>query len=85
MKTFERIKRIPTWEECRERCNNHEECEHFRFKVGEISVELANDPLVCIITEKAPTRAFSWLKAATTAFTFKTLLGHYGKQALTPW
>ena len=28
------------------------------------------------ITEKAPTRAFSWLKAATTAFTFKTLLRH---------
>ena len=34
--------------------------------------------------EKAPTRAFSWLKAATTAFTFKTLLRHYAKQALTP-
>ena len=30
------------------------------------------------------TRAFSWLKAATTAFTFKTLLKHYAKQALTP-
>ena len=30
----------------------------------------------CTITEKAPTRAFSWLKAATTAFTFKTLLRH---------
>ena len=29
-----------------------------------------------VITEKAPTRAFSWLKAATTAFTFKTLLRH---------
>ena len=29
-----------------------------------------------VITEKAPTRAFSWLKAATTAFTFKTLLTH---------
>ena len=28
----------------------------------------------CTITEKAPTRAFSWLKAATTTFTFKTLL-----------
>ena len=29
--------------------------------------------------------AFSWLKAATTAFTFKTLLlRHYAKQALTP-
>ena len=26
-----------------------------------------------VITEKAPTRAFSWFKAATTAFTFKTL------------
>ena len=30
-----------------------------------------------VITEKAPTRAFSWLKAATAAFTFKTLLRHY--------
>ena len=38
-----------------------------------------------VITEKAPTRAFSWLKAATTAFIFKTLLRHYAKQALTPW
>ena len=38
-----------------------------------------------VITEKAPTRAFSWLKAATTAFTFKTLIRHYAKQALTPW
>ena len=39
---------------------------------------------VFTITEKAPTSAFSWLKAATTAFTFKTLLRHYAKQALTP-
>ena len=38
-----------------------------------------------VITEKAPTRAFSWLKAATTAITFKTLLRHYAKQALTPY
>ena len=30
-----------------------------------------------LITEKAPSRAFFWLKAATTAFTFKTLLRHY--------
>ena len=37
-----------------------------------------------VITEKAPTRDFSWLKAATTAFTFKTLLRHYAKWALTP-
>ena len=34
-----------------------------------------------VITEKAPTRAFAWLKAATTAFTFKTLLRHYAKRA----
>ena len=37
-----------------------------------------------VIMEKAPTRAFSWLKAATTDFTFKTLLRHYAKRALTP-
>ena len=37
-----------------------------------------------VIMEKAPTRAFSWLKAATTAFTFKTLLRHYAKRTLTP-
>ena len=29
-------------------------------------------------------RAFSWLKAATSAFTFKTLLRHYAKRGLTP-
>ena len=32
--------------------------------------------LVFTITEKAPTRAFSWLKAPTSAFIFKTLLRH---------
>ena len=36
-----------------------------------------------VITEKDPTRAFSWLKAATTAFTFKTLFIHYAKRVLT--
>ena len=35
---------------------------------------------VFTITEKAPTRAFSWLVGA---FTFKTLLRHYAKWALT--
>ena len=37
-----------------------------------------------VITEKVPTRAFSWLKAASTAFKFKTLLRNYAKWALTP-
>ena len=36
------------------------------------------------ITGKAPTRAFSWLKVPTSAFTFKTLIRHYAKRALTP-
>ena len=31
--------------------------------------------------DKASTKAFSWLKAATTAFTFKTLLRHYAERA----
>ena len=36
------------------------------------------------ITEKVPTtRAFSWLKAPTSAFTFKKLLRNYAKRALT--
>ena len=40
---------------------------------------------VFTITDKAPIRAFSWLKAPTITFTFKTLLRHYAKRALTPW
>ena len=39
---------------------------------------------VFTITEKAPTRAFSWLKVPTSTFTFKTLLRHYAKRVLTP-
>ena len=35
------------------------------------------------ITEKVPTRVFSWLKAHTSAFTSKILLRHYAKWALT--
>ena len=45
---------------------------------------LIGEVVQCTITEKAPTRAFSWLKAPTSAFTFKTLLRHYAKWALTP-
>ena len=37
----------------------------------------------CTITEMAPTRAFSLLKAPTSAFTFKTLLRNYAKHTLT--
>ena len=51
---------------------------------GETSSALKRSIRRFVITEKAPTRAFSWLKGATTAFTFKTLLRHYTKWALTP-
>ena len=39
----------------------------------ELCTRAGNEPSQSfpIITEKAPTRAFSWLKAATTAFTFR--------------
>ena len=55
----------------------------------ELGVELCSaapsvPQTVFTITEKAPTRALSWLKAPTSAFTFKTLLRHYAKQELTP-
>ena len=39
---------------------------------------------VFTITGKAPTRSFSWLKAPTSAFTFKTLLRHYANQPTCP-
>ena len=52
--------------------------------IAAIGVVLYTINRKCIITEKAPTRAFSWLKAPTSAFTFKTLLRNYAKRALTP-
>ena len=49
--------------------------------ISAIMIIAANDPsfsqLVYTITEKAPTRAFSWLKAHTSGFTLKTLFRHY--------
>ena len=53
-----------------------------KLKVVASAANRSIGEVVCTITEKAPTRAFSWLKAATTTFTFKTLLRHYAKQAL---
>ena len=51
-------------------------------KVGEMETSAANDPPVFTFTEKAPVRAFSWVRRATSAFTFtlKTLWRHYAKQ-----
>ena len=46
---------------------------YFRFTAFQIrysGVVMCTDPSVKLYN---PTRAFSWLKAATTAFTFKTL------------
>ena len=57
------------------------DCEHF-YRWGTLFLlVLCSVPSVSqsvfTITEKAPTRAFSWLKTPTSAFTFKTLLRHY--------
>ena len=38
-----------------------------------LTISAADDPWYFQKTEKAPTRAFSWLKAPTSTFTFKTL------------
>ena len=45
------------------------------FSLGNTTLytRAANDPSVFIIMEKAPTKAFSWLKVPTSTFTFKTL------------
>ena len=40
-----------------------------------------NVPEDFTITGKASTRAFSWLKAPTSAFTFKNLFKHYAEEA----
>ena len=42
---------------------------------------LYNDPSVSKSVFTITDAAFSWLKAATTAFTLKTLLRHYAKRA----
>ena len=55
-------------------------CESPRFSISASKSSIRR----FVIKEKAPTRAFSWLKAATTAFTFKTHLRHYAKRAVTP-
>ena len=52
--------------------------------IRQIEVSAVKRSIGCTITEKAPTRAFSWLKAPTSAFTFKTLLRHYANQTARP-
>ena len=55
------------------RCPMLRMCGHWR-------VELQTIHRFSTIIEKASTRAFTWLKEPTSAFTFKTLLRHYAKQ-----
>ena len=63
----------------------HREVLHQRRKIKISAADIPSvSQSVFTITEKAPTRAFSWLSAPTSTFTFKTLLRHYAKQMLTP-
>ena len=52
-----------------------------RYYCWNLSSRAGNEGLIRF--HKHGEKAFSWLKASTTAFTFKTLLRHYAKQALT--
>ena len=74
---------------------NIDNCSPGRHQTIQLSIQLSCSLQVRItaskrsirrfkITEKAPTRALSWLRAPTSAFTFKTLLRHYAKRELTP-
>ena len=47
---------------------------------GNIQASAANR----LIGKVVQSRAFSWLKAPTSAFTFKTLLRHYAKPGVDP-
>ena len=47
------------------------------------STQVQGNILHTILETAPPTRVFSWLKAATTAFTFKNLFRLCAKQALT--
>ena len=58
-------------------------CGFMKEKASRIELETKLHE-VFTTTEKAPSRVFSWLKVSTSAFTFKTLLGHNAKQVLTP-
>ena len=68
-------------------------CEHTQLRSGAWAVRTwprtsaADDPSVSksvfTITEKAPSRAFPWLNAPKSIFTFKTLLRHYAKRVFT--
>ena len=72
---------LSSWERCRPALTSPEVVP---YTAAAVIFRAANDSTVFTITEKAHTRAFSWLKAPTSAFTFKTLLRHYAKRALTP-
>ena len=75
---------VGTFQQAKAKCEN---IAKFRWYLAVLLVQASASKKSIrrfVITEKAPTRAFSWLKAATTAFTFKTLLRHYAERVLTP-
>ena len=57
---------------------------YFPLSSCSLAARAANEPSVKLLQSrvKKPTRAFSWLKTPTSAFTFKTLLRHYAKWVL---
>ena len=33
LKISKTIRRVATWEDCREKCNNYDKCDHYNFQV----------------------------------------------------
>ena len=59
---------------------------HCQLSAARPETSAANEPSAAICFHnhgEGPTRAFSRVKAPTSVFTYKTLLRHYAKQALT--
>ena len=57
------------------------------YRQPNAAVALDNDDIIGAAYDPSVSQlvfTISWLKAPTSAFTFKTLLRHYAKQALTP-
>ena len=57
------------------------------YRQPNAAVALNNDDIISAAYDPSVSQSvfiISWLKAPTSAFTFKTLLRHYAKQILTP-
>ena len=48
IKFLKKINRVASWEDCREMCNNNDECVQFKFKV-KLSVDFSSNSCINIV------------------------------------